>query len=128
MTRIFILLFILTSCGGNEFEKDLRNVNKVQIYFYNEGDTLTYVENEKDDVDALKDVMVGSPKQTDCERSGRVHFMEGNDVKLEVSIACQYLVNYTPTSQRAYQLNYLAGNYLNELYARLKKEHDVKGH
>jgi hypothetical protein len=122
--RIGIAICLLVSCTNPPDQtKDLDSIDRFEVEFINDKDTLAYVETDTAVINQFRSVLQEKAESVDCRSTGLIHFKTGDQVKFttyfSVGSECPFLFF---ENKQGYRLNYKAGVYLDNIMPRLKRK------
>jgi hypothetical protein len=123
-TGILISVCLLASCGNPTNQtKELDSIDRFEVQFINDKDTLDYVETDTAVINQFRSVLKEKTETVDCRSTGLIHFKTGDQVKFttyfSVGSECPFLFF---ENKQGYRLNYKAGMYLDNIMPRLKRK------
>jgi len=122
--RIGIVICFLASCANPTNEvRDLDTIDRFEVQFINDKDTLAYVETDTAVINQFKSVLKEKTETVDCRSTGSIYFKNGEQVKFSsyfsVGSECPFLFF---ENKQGYRLNYKTGVYLDNIMTRLKRK------
>lgn len=122
-----ILTLCISSCSSRSSILD--GSNGFMLQFFQPGDTLVGIDNDKEIIASFKEVLEGKSHNTTCEPTGMITFFNNGSIVYEgyfstqatgAADGCAYMVS----GQKGQKLTYKAGMFLDEEFYRLKKNNE----
>jgi hypothetical protein len=128
MKLLLIPILFVFSCTSKSEGTEVR-ADRIEMLFFNGGDTLRESSTSKDIFRNFNEVLMGKTYPTKCKPTGSVLFFLNDSVVNSASFStdatggdndCQFLI----LNDKALKLTYNIGMYLDETFYSLKKYHE----
>jgi len=122
--KLGIAICLLASCSNPVAPmKDLDAIDRFEVQFINDKDTLAYLEADSAVLNQFKTVLKQKTEKVDCRTTGLIHFKAGDQLKFttyfSVGSECPFLFF---ENNEGYRLNQQSGVYLDNIMPRLKRK------
>jgi hypothetical protein len=119
---------LIGACSGSK-KSIVDQADKIEIKYFNNGDTLRYTSTSRSILENSKNVLKGKTQSINCEYTGIIVFFVEGSVIYAVNFStdatgaaddCQYLI----LGKQGWLLSYNTGMFIDDTFHTIKKENE----